>query len=43
MVGVKGDSLVKVSLKEVAKGPRIVPLDDPLIGVARSLGTSFGN
>ncbi len=43
MVGVKGDSLVEVSLEEVAKGLKLVPLDHPLIEAARSVGTSFGN
>ncbi len=43
MVGVKGNSLVEVSLEDVAKGTRIVPLDDPLIQAGRSVGTCFGN
>ncbi len=43
MVGVKGNSLVKVSLEDVAKGPRTVPLDDPLIQAGRSVGTCFGD
>ncbi len=43
MVGVKGDSLAEVPLEEVAKGPRTVPLDHPLIEAARSLGTCFGD
>lgn len=43
MVGVNGDSLVKVSLEEVAKGFKTVPLDHPLLGAARSVGTSFGD
>jgi len=43
MVGLKGDSLVKVSLREVAKGPKKVPLNHPLIQSARSLGTCFGD
>jgi len=43
MVGVKGDSLGKVSLEEVAKGLKTVPSDHPLLGVARSVGTSFGD
>ena len=43
MVGVKGDSLVEVPLKEVAKGLKLVPLDHPLLEAARSVGTSFGN
>jgi phosphofructokinase-like protein len=43
MVAVKGNSLDKVPLKEVAKGPRTIPADEPLIKVARSVGTCFGN
>jgi 6-phosphofructokinase 1 len=43
MVAVKGNSLGKVPLKEVARGPRTVPPDEPLIEVARSVGTCFGN
>jgi 6-phosphofructokinase 1 len=43
MVAVKGNSLGNVPLKEVAKGPRTIPADEPLIEVARSVGTCFGN
>ncbi len=43
MVGVKGGDLIDVPLKEVARGPRRIPLDHPLLKVARSVGTSFGN
>jgi 6-phosphofructokinase 1 len=43
MVGVKRNSLVAVSLKEVAKGPKTVPLNHPIIKAARSLGTCFGD
>ena len=43
MVGVKGNSLVEVSLEDVAKGTRTVPLDDPLIQAGRSVGTCFGD
>jgi len=43
MVGVRGESLVKVPLEDVAKGPRTVPLDDPLIEAARSVDTCFGD
>lgn len=43
MVGVKGGALIDVSLKEVAKGPKIVPFNHPLLKVARSVGTSFGD
>jgi 6-phosphofructokinase 1 len=43
MVGVKGNKLMTVPLKEVAKGPKTVPLNHPMIKAARSLGTSFGD
>jgi phosphofructokinase-like protein len=43
MVGVKGQRLVKVALKEVAKGTKTVPQNHPLIQAAQSVGTSFGN
>jgi 6-phosphofructokinase 1 len=43
MVGVKGNSLNEVPLEEVAKGPRNVPSDEPLIQEARSVGTCFGD
>jgi len=43
MVGVRGNSLVKVPLQTVAKGPKKVPLDYPLIRSARSLVTCFGD
>jgi len=43
MVGVKGNSLVMVPLKEVAKGPKLIPLNHPMIKAARSLGTCFGD
>jgi ATP-dependent phosphofructokinase / diphosphate-dependent phosphofructokinase len=43
MVGVKKFSLVEVSLKDVAKGVRTVPLNNPLIKSARSLDTCFGD
>jgi hypothetical protein len=43
MVGVKGKSFVAVSLKEVSKGPKLVPLNHPMIKAARSLGTCFGD
>lgn len=43
MVGVKGNKLITVPLKEVAKGPKTVPLNHPMIKAARSLGTSFGD
>lgn len=43
MVGVEGNSLVDVSLEDVARGQRKVPLDDPLMKSARSVGTCFGD
>ena len=42
MVAMQNSRLVKVSLKDVAKGHRSVPTDHPLIKTAKSLGTSFG-
>jgi len=43
MVGVHKGSLVKVPLRQVAGGVKKIPLDCPLIGSARSVGTSFGD
>jgi 6-phosphofructokinase 1 len=43
MVGVKRNTLVPVPLKEVAKRPKTVPLNHPMIKAARSLGTCFGD
>jgi 6-phosphofructokinase 1 len=43
MVGVKKNSLVTVPLRDVAEGPKTVPLNHPIIKAARSLGTSFGD
>ncbi len=43
MVGLKGNSLVKVPLDDVAKGPKKIPLNHPLIKSARSVGTCFGD
>ncbi|MDD5136171.1 MAG: ATP-dependent 6-phosphofructokinase [Candidatus Omnitrophica bacterium] len=43
MVGVQRNEFIKVSLKEVSKGVRKIPLDNPLIASARSLDTSFGD
>ena len=43
MVGVEGNSLVTVHLKEIAKGPKLIPLNHPMIKAARSLGTCFGD
>jgi phosphofructokinase-like protein len=43
MAAVKGNDIVAVKLEEVAKGPRNVPLEHPLIIAARSVGTCFGD
>jgi 6-phosphofructokinase 1 len=43
MVGVKSNSLTEVLLENIAEGPRQIPLDDPLIQSARSVGTCFGD
>jgi 6-phosphofructokinase 1 len=43
MVAVKGNDLKAVPLEEVAKGQRSVPVDEPLIRTARSVGTCFGD
>jgi 6-phosphofructokinase 1 len=43
MVGIRKNSLVKVPLKEVARGYKKVPLNHPLIKAARSVGTCFGD
>ena len=43
MAGVKRNLLIEVPLEEVARGPRKVPLDDPLIKSARAVGTCFGD
>jgi phosphofructokinase-like protein len=43
MVGVRKNSLVTVPLRDVAKGPKTVPLNHPMIKAARSLGTCFGD
>jgi phosphofructokinase-like protein len=43
MAGVKGNTLVNVPLKEVAKGIKTVPLNHPMIKATRSLGTCFGD
>jgi phosphofructokinase-like protein len=43
MVGVRGNALVNVPLHTVAKGPRLVPLNDPLLMSARAVNTCFGD
>ena len=42
MVGVKGNSFTRISLDEVAKGSRTVPLNHPLLSSLRSIGVSTG-
>jgi len=42
MVGVKGNRLCQTPLKSIARGPRNVPKNHPLIGVAESVGTCMG-
>jgi phosphofructokinase-like protein len=42
MVGIKGNDLVDVKLKEVATGQRVVTLDNPVLSAARAVGTCFG-
>ena len=42
MVAMQNSHLIKVPLKDVAKGHRSVPQDHPLIRTAISLGTCFG-
>jgi 6-phosphofructokinase 1 len=43
MVGVKDNDFVKVSLRDVANGKRLVPQDHYLVEAARALGTCFGD
>jgi 6-phosphofructokinase 1 len=43
MVAVRCGEIVSISLDVPAQGPRLVPPDHPLIAVARSVGTSFGD
>ena len=43
MVAVRNNEFVKVSLKDVANGKRLVPINHPLIESARSVGTCFGD
>ena len=42
MVAVRNNEFVKVTLRDVAKGKRLVPRNHPLVESARSVGTSFG-
>lgn len=43
MAAVRNNEFVKVSLREVAKGKRLVPRNHPLVESARSVGTCFGD
>jgi 6-phosphofructokinase 1 len=43
MVAVRASKLVDVPLNKVARGPRTVPLNNPLIQAGRSIGTCFGD
>ncbi|MBM3312896.1 MAG: ATP-dependent 6-phosphofructokinase [Candidatus Aminicenantes bacterium] len=43
MAAVRGDEVVSVSLDIPGAGPRLVPLDHPLLAAARAIGTSFGD
>jgi 6-phosphofructokinase 1 len=43
MVGVRKSSLVTVPLRDVAKGPKTIPLNHPMIKAVRSLGACFGD
>ncbi len=43
MVGVKGGDFIAVPLKEVAKGPKLIKANNPLVCAARCVGTSFGD
>lgn len=43
MVGIRANDFVKVSLRDVARGKRLVPRNHPLVESARSVGTCFGD
>ena len=43
MVAVRNNEFVKASLRDVAKGKRLVPKNHPLVESARSVGTCFGD
>lgn len=43
MVGVRNNEFVKVSLREAAKGKRLVPQHHLLVESARAIGTCFGD
>jgi 6-phosphofructokinase 1 len=39
----RGSELVPVTLREAVSALKVVPLDSPLLDVARSMGTYFGD
>jgi hypothetical protein len=43
MAAIKDGKITASPLEIAASGPRLVPLDQPLMGAARSVGTSFGD
>lgn len=43
MVAVRNGAVTSVPLEIAAGGPRLVPLDHPLLAAARAVGTSFGD
>jgi phosphofructokinase-like protein len=43
MAAVRGGEITSCPLDVVTGGPRLIPLDHPLIAAARGLGTSFGD
>lgn len=43
MVAVRGADLTSVPLEVPGQGPRLVPIDHPLIASARAIGTGFGD
>jgi phosphofructokinase-like protein len=43
MVGIQKGSLVHIPLEKVATGPKKVPLEHPLLGASRAVGTCFGD
>ena len=43
MAAVRGGEITSCPLETVSGGPRLIPLDHPLIAAARGLGTSFGD
>lgn len=43
LVAVQGGKLTDIDLEEPAGKQRLVPIDEPLIGAARAVGTNFGD